>query len=106
MKVSCSSYVLITILISAVPTVHFNGSQSMVVRMPADVKYQVEDLIIRFKSPHEYGLLFATTHRSGDYIEIALFAGKIRMLINMGGTAKVRLLITYFNCLIVYFIFN
>lgn len=61
----------------------------MLIKMPANTKHQVEDIIIRFKTIRPVGLLFATTHKSGDRVEIGVFGGKIRLMIQINNREKV-----------------
>lgn len=62
----------------------------MLVKMPPNTTYQVEDLSIRFKTVRPSGLLFATTHKNRDRIEIGIFGGKIRLMIQINNHEKVR----------------
>lgn len=75
--------------VSVSPILNFNGSQTALVKMPANTKYQVEDITIRFKTARPVGLLLATTHKSGDTVEIGVFGGKIRLLIKISNREKV-----------------
>lgn len=68
---------------------YFNGTQNMLVKMPPNTKHQVEDVLIRFKTVRPVGLLFATTHKSGDTVEIGVFGGKIRLMVKINNREKV-----------------
>ena len=71
------------------PTLSFNGSQNVLVKMPANTTSQVEHLTVRFKTIRPAGLLFAASHKSGDRIEIGVFGGKIRLFIQINNREKV-----------------
>lgn len=77
------------ILLTVSPILFFNGTQNMLVKMPPNTTYQVEDISIRFKTIRPVGLLFATSHKSGDRIEIGVFGGKIRLVIQINNREKV-----------------
>ncbi|KAB0804576.1 hypothetical protein PPYR_01546 [Photinus pyralis] len=66
-------------------TLNFNGSQHMEVIMDSETETQTEDVILRFRTSKPLGLLFITsTSETGDRIELAVAAGRIRMALRMG----------------------
>lgn len=83
-------YTPFLIFFSAVsPVMYFNGTQNMLVKMPPNTKHQVEDVVIRFRTIRPVGLLFATTHKAGDTVEIGVFGGKIRLMVKINNREKV-----------------
>ncbi len=72
----------------------------MLVKMPPNTKHQVEDITIRFRTIRPVGLLLATTHKSGDTLEIGVFGGKIRLMIKINNREKVfsKFQLLTFNC--------
>nr|XP_022912901.1 neurexin-1-like isoform X2 [Onthophagus taurus] len=67
------------------PTLSFNGSQHMAVTMDADVVTQTEDIVLRFRTSKPLGLLLITsTVETGDRIELAVAANRIRLALRLG----------------------
>lgn len=70
-------------------TLSFNGSQHMEVTMDAESITQTEDIILRFRTSKPLGLLMITsTVETGDRIEMAVAAGRIRMALRLGVKEK------------------
>ncbi|XP_045465239.1 neurexin-1 isoform X1 [Harmonia axyridis] len=66
-------------------TLSFNGSQHMEVNMDAEQVTQTEDIVLRFRTSKPLGLLLITsTVETGDRIELAVAAGRIRMALRLG----------------------
>lgn len=65
-------------------TLSLNGSQHMSVTMDREMITQAEDIIIRFKTSKPLGLLLiSSTVETGDRIEIAIAAGRIRIALRL-----------------------
>ncbi|GJQ66007.1 putative laminin G [Trypoxylus dichotomus] len=70
-------------------TLSFNGSQHMTVTMDNDVITQTEDIILRFRTSKPLGLLLITsTIETGDRIELAVAANRIRLAMRLGVKEK------------------
>lgn len=66
-------------------TLSFNGTHHMEVIMDSETETQTEDIILRFRTSKPLGLLLITsTSETGDRIELAVAAGRIRMALRMG----------------------
>ncbi|CAH0550489.1 unnamed protein product [Brassicogethes aeneus] len=66
-------------------TLSFNGSQHMSVTMDAEMITQTEDIVLRFRTSKPLGmLLISSTVETGDRIEIAVAAGRIRLAVRLG----------------------
>ncbi|CAH1169814.1 unnamed protein product [Phaedon cochleariae] len=71
------------------PTLSFNGTQHMQVTMDAEQVTQTEDVVLRFRTSKPLGLLLITsTAETGDRIELAVAAGRIRLALRMGVREK------------------
>ncbi|XP_014473358.1 PREDICTED: neurexin-1 isoform X1 [Dinoponera quadriceps] len=71
-------------------TLHLNGTQQMTALMPEDSRTQAEEVIVRFKTTRQRGLLLATSlENSSDRLQIYLEEGKARMLIHIGDREKI-----------------
>ncbi|KAG5887691.1 hypothetical protein JTB14_002012 [Gonioctena quinquepunctata] len=67
------------------PTLSFNGTQHMSVTMDAEQVTQTEDVVLRFRTSKPLGLLLITsTVETGDRIELAVAAGRIRLALRLG----------------------
>ncbi|XP_064212008.1 neurexin 1 [Tribolium castaneum] len=70
-------------------TLSFNGTQHMEVTMDSEMTTQTEDIILRFRTSKPLGLLLITsTVETGDRIELAVAAGRIRMALRLGVKEK------------------
>ncbi|VEN53731.1 unnamed protein product, partial [Callosobruchus maculatus] len=70
-------------------TLAFNGSQHMAVTMDQEQITQTEDIILRFRTSKPLGLLLITsTAETGDRIELAVAAGRIRLALRLGVREK------------------
>lgn len=70
-------------------TLSFNGTQHMEVTMDSEVVTQTEDIILRFRTSKPLGLLLiSSTTETGDRIELAVAAGRIRMALRLGVKEK------------------
>lgn len=66
-------------------TLSFNGSQHMEITMDSETMTQTEDIVLRFRTTKPLGLLLITsTVETGDRIELAVAAGRIRMALRLG----------------------
>lgn len=66
-------------------TLSFNGSQHMEVTMGEEQITQAEEIVLRFKTTKPLGLLLITsTAETGDRIELAVAAGRIRLALRLG----------------------
>lgn len=67
-------------------------------------KTQVEELVIRFKTPRPVGLILLTSadSNSPDRLEIALVAGRIRASVRLGDREKVSFKKKYFKLQYLY----
>ncbi|KAK9891151.1 hypothetical protein WA026_013467 [Henosepilachna vigintioctopunctata] len=66
-------------------TLSFNGTQHMEVNMDSEQVTQTEDIVLRFRTSKPLGLLLITsTVDTGDRIELAVAAGRIRMALRLG----------------------
>ncbi|XP_023027641.2 neurexin 1 isoform X2 [Leptinotarsa decemlineata] len=71
------------------PTLSFNGTQHMSVTMDAEQVTQTEDVVLRFRTSKPLGLLLITsTVETGDRIELAVAAGRIRLALRLGVREK------------------
>ncbi|CAH1113681.1 unnamed protein product [Psylliodes chrysocephalus] len=71
------------------PTLSFNGTQHMEVTMDTEQVTQTEDIILRFRTSKPLGLLLITsTVETGDRIELAVAAGRIRLALRLGVREK------------------
>ncbi|XP_056637002.1 neurexin-1 isoform X2 [Diorhabda sublineata] len=71
------------------PTLSFNGSQHMEVTMDNEQITQTEDIVLRFRTSKPLGLLLITsTVETGDRIELAVAAGRIRLALRLGVREK------------------
>ncbi|CAH1124036.1 unnamed protein product [Ceutorhynchus assimilis] len=65
-------------------TLSFNGSSHMAVTMDAEMVTQTEDIILRFRTSKPLGLLLiSSTVETGDRIELAVAAGRIRLALRL-----------------------
>ncbi|KAH1014811.1 hypothetical protein HUJ05_012636, partial [Dendroctonus ponderosae] len=65
-------------------TLSFNGSAHMTVRMDKEMVTQTEDIILRFRTSKPLGLLLiSSTVETGDRIELAVAAGRIRLALRV-----------------------
>ncbi|KAF7284423.1 hypothetical protein GWI33_022206 [Rhynchophorus ferrugineus] len=65
-------------------TLNFNGSSHMAVTMDAEMVTQTEDIILRFRTSKPLGLLLiSSTIETGDRIELAVAAGRIRLALRL-----------------------
>ncbi|XP_060517704.1 neurexin 1 isoform X3 [Cylas formicarius] len=65
-------------------TLSFNGSQHMAVTMDSEMVTQTEDIILRFRTSKPLGLLLiSSTADTGDRIELAVAAGRIRLALRL-----------------------
>lgn len=87
-------FLIFLIIVTVSPIMYFNGTQNILIKMPPNTKYQVEDVLIRFKTMKPVGLLFATTHKEGDTVEIGIFGGKIRLMVKISNREKVSNAVT------------
>lgn len=70
-------------------TLSFNGTQHMEVSMDSEMITQTEDIILRFRTSKPLGLLLiSSTVETGDRIELAVAAGRIRMALRLGVKEK------------------
>ncbi|KAF6200207.1 hypothetical protein GE061_006510 [Apolygus lucorum] len=70
-------------------TLTFNGSQHMTVRMGREVKSQAEEVRLRFRTTRPVGLLLVTsTEQSGDRLQAAISAGRLRLHVKLGEKEK------------------
>ncbi|XP_063921501.1 neurexin 1 isoform X2 [Zophobas morio] len=66
-------------------TLSFNGTQHMEVVMDSEMITQTEDIVLRFRTSKPLGLLLiSSTVETGDRIELAVAAGRIRMALRLG----------------------
>ncbi|XP_072398533.1 neurexin 1-like [Diabrotica undecimpunctata] len=71
------------------PTLSFNGTQHMEVTMDTEQVTQTEDIVLRFRTSKPLGLLLITsTVETGDRIELAVAAGRIRLALRLGVREK------------------
>ncbi|CAH1365278.1 unnamed protein product [Tenebrio molitor] len=70
-------------------TLSFNGTQHMEVTMDSEMITQTEDIVLRFRTSKPLGLLLiSSTVETGDRIELAVAAGRIRMALRLGVKEK------------------
>ncbi|XP_064781068.1 neurexin-3b-like isoform X4 [Oncorhynchus masou masou] len=63
----------------------YDGSMYMKVVMPSVMHTEAEDVSLRFKSQHAFGLLMATNSRdSADTLRLELDSGRVKLTINLG----------------------
>ncbi|XP_023310853.1 neurexin-1-like [Anoplophora glabripennis] len=71
------------------PTLSFNGTQHMEVTMDSEMFTQTEDIVLRFRTSKPLGLLLITsTAETGDRIELAVAAGRIRLALRLSVREK------------------
>ncbi|XP_066263047.1 neurexin 1 isoform X2 [Euwallacea similis] len=65
-------------------TLSFNGSSHMSVTMDSEMVTQTEDIVLRFRTSKPLGLLLiSSTDKTGDRIELAVAAGRIRLAVRL-----------------------
>ena len=68
----------------AAATLHFLGNSSMSLRYDQSVTTEADDLIFRFRTAEQHGLLMSSRHdRSGDRLEVTLDAARIKIHIHV-----------------------
>ncbi|XP_078001036.1 neurexin-3-like [Glandiceps talaboti] len=66
-------------------TVSFDGTQYLRVLMQNESRTEAEEISLRFKTQRAYGLLMATTFKSGyDTLMLELDSGKVKLQVNLG----------------------
>ena len=70
--------------ITAAATLRFQGNNSMSLKYDQSVEHEADDLIFRFRSVEQNGLLMSSRHdRSSDRLEVTLDAGRIKIFIHV-----------------------
>ena len=71
-------------LFVAAATLRFQGNNSMSLKYDQSVEHEADDLIFRFRSVEQNGLLMSSRHdRSSDRLEVTLDAGRIKIFIHV-----------------------
>ncbi|KAJ8924521.1 hypothetical protein NQ315_007319 [Exocentrus adspersus] len=66
------------------PTLSFNGTQHLQITMDSEMATQTEDIVLRFRTSKPLGLLLITsTAETGDRVELAVAAGRIRLALRL-----------------------
>ena len=74
----------LNLLIIAATTLKFQGNNSMSLKYDQSVEHEADDLIFRFRSVEQNGLLMSSRHdRSSDRLEVTLDAGRIKIFIHV-----------------------
>ena len=68
----------------AAATLKFQGNNSMSLKYDQSVEHEADDLIFRFRSVEQNGLLMSSRHdQSSDRLEVTLDAGRIKIFIHV-----------------------
>ena len=72
------------LFVLAAATLRFLGNNSMSLRYDQSVTHEADDLIFRFRSVEQNGLLVSSRHdRSQDRLEVTLDAGRVKIYIHV-----------------------
>ena len=75
---------------TAATTLKFEGSHSMGLVFNEGVTHEADDILLRFRTTEQAGILLTTTHdRSQDRLNVALEGGRVRIELRLGSSEKV-----------------
>ena len=81
---SFATMIILSFSIIAATTLKFQGNNSMSLKYDQSVEHEADDLIFRFRSVEQNGLLMSSRHdRSSDRLEVTLDAGRIKIFIHV-----------------------
>ena len=71
---------------SAAATLKFDGANSMNLVFRDGVTHEADDILLRFRTREQSGVLLTTVHdRSADKLDVLLEGGRVRALCDMHG---------------------